>query len=1028
MIRIRLRAVAMLLLVATLLPCGQIGMAAAPAQQFLQGLRDRGYYDVAIQYLDHLAKDQAAPSELRETIKLEKALTLLASSRRESDNDARERMLDDAQQLLDAFVQERPQHPRANGARSQLGNLIAERARLRLNNWQRRPDDEMLTAARQLYTEARQVFTAHQERIRETLRQIPKVLDRSTDSGAEQAERRTQLRADLLQTELVSTAILEEMADTYPNDQGAREKLLRQAADQYEEIYERYRTRLAGLYARLYQGRVNQKLGNYRDALGYFVELLDQPDSPEAFRALKTKTLRRAVECWLHESQDKYLEVIRRCSEWLAKAEPQEEQDPDWLYLRLALARAHMRQAEEAATNRRNARAVTAARNEAEKQAKLVARFEGPLREEARQLIASLGGVVAVDKEMPIRNFADALRVARRQYDQLAAAEAGVQRIRERLEASADGGSQSDLQETFQAAKTTAKKAQTQAFEAYRKALRLADSDSPPQDVNLARYMLTYLYFQQAEYYDAALLGDFVARRFPKGNVARKCAELTLASYVQLYNASSDQDRSFEIDQIVACGQRILDKWPNYPEGEQAAATLIPFLIHRQQLDLARQALTSIPEGSPHRGAAALRVGRALWAAQLESSQESGDSPPSDFGGEARRILEPAVAGLGADQPLDRNSAIAVLCLAQARLAADEAAAALELLADPVIGPLTLVRRKAPLATSDDFREDTYRTALRASIGALTRPGAGNDQIVQTKRIMQEMSDRFRDDPAGRKKLMAVYLDLARELEGRLTDAEPAARAAISAAFDSFLLRLSDEADDPRVLNWVAETFTSLGASFDEGAGELNQTAAQYYAQAARTLTNLLEGVELQPELRTQIQLRLAMIRKKQREYDSAVEIYRQLLAKSNTALNVQIEAASALQAWAEVSPADTQPALYRRAMQGEGRTDNGKPLIWGWGRIAKVTANREPFRDSFHLARVNLTRCRVGLAKTQQGNQRIQTLKIAERDITLTQRLYGLGDRRQRAQYDAVMKEIQRIRGEAPTGLPVVRENGVSG
>ena len=49
----------------------------------------------------------------------------------------------------------------------------------------------------------------------------------------------------------------------------------------------------------MYQGRANQKLGKYRNAVGLYVELLDQPDSPDAFRRLKTETMNRYRGQWL---------------------------------------------------------------------------------------------------------------------------------------------------------------------------------------------------------------------------------------------------------------------------------------------------------------------------------------------------------------------------------------------------------------------------------------------------------------------------------------------------------------------------------------------------------------------------------------------------------------------------------------------------------------------------------------------------------------------------------------------------------
>ena len=1017
--------------VSTILTCFVASLAATsghseePAREFLLGLRTRGYYDTAIDYLDSIAASGQAPQDLLQVVDLEKAITLIAGSRAESDSAAREGLLDTAQGLLRQFLSKNATHSQANSARTQLGNLIAERARLRVEAAKRGRPTEALAEARKLYGDAGKVFAEHQVKVRRELEKIPKVLDSEYSDQAKLAERRTQLRADFLQTELVLAAILEETADTFADDSPDRSRVLVEAAQKYNGIYERYRTRLAGLYARLYQGRVNQKLGKYRDALGYYVELLDQPDSPEQFRVLKTKTLRLAVDCWLQSSENKYLEAIRRCGDWVKRAGPQDERDPDWLYLRLSLARAHLRQASEAATNRRNSRIAVASRNEAEKQAKIVAKYESPFRAEAQQMIADLGGVVATDREDVVRNFAQARKAAKKLLDALQPARQRVAELEQRRKAAANDTEKVQLLEQIEAAQTELSTSQRKALEAFRLALRIADRETPPADVNLVRYMLAYLYYTQREYYDAALLGNFVALHYPDGSTARKCAELSLASYLQLYNQSSAEDKEFEVAQVVSAGERILQRWSDYPEGEQAAATLIPFMINAGKLDQAQQYLTHIPDQSPRKSAAAMKTGMAIWRSHLEGKRNAATGRDERIAA-AHSTLKAGIEALAKDAPPNATTATAVLCLAQTHVAMGQPAAAIELLLDSQRGPLTLVRKGDPATEGKGFQEDTYRTALQAYLGSLSTPGDSRSVIAETQKLMGEMSAVFDSGPQGQKQLVGVYVGIARELEEQLKVADPAAKAAISRGFETLLDRLSENAAELSVLNWVAETYASLGAGFDT-EGDLGATAAQYYERAATTLQNLLDRVDLEPTLRAQIEFRMATVRRKQRKFDLSVDILRRLLSKTNKALNLQIEAATTLQLWAATGQAAQRGSLYQQAMQGDPRSRDGSQVVWGWGRIANVTANRPQFLDSFHSARINLTRCRIGLAQTKQGAERIKLLKTAEKDVSLTKRLFGLGNEHHQAEYDTIMKLIQRNRGEQPIGLQAF-ERKVSG
>ena len=61
----------------------------------------------------------------------------------------------------------------------------------------------------------------------------------------------------------------------------------------------------------MYQGRSFQNIGNFKEALSYYEELLQHPDEPANSHELKTKVLLLAIDCWLADSQKKYAEVCQ---------------------------------------------------------------------------------------------------------------------------------------------------------------------------------------------------------------------------------------------------------------------------------------------------------------------------------------------------------------------------------------------------------------------------------------------------------------------------------------------------------------------------------------------------------------------------------------------------------------------------------------------------------------------------------------------------------------------------------------------
>jgi len=123
------------------------------------------------------------------------------------------------------------------------------------------------------------------------------------------------------------------------------------------------------------------------------------------------------------------------------------------------------------------------------------------------------------------------------------------------------------------------------------------------------------------------------------------------------------------------------------------------------------------------------------------------------------------------------------------------------------------------------------------------------------------------------------------------------------------------------------------------------------------------------------------------------------------------------LQTWAEQSGNESKAGLFDRAIRGDQRdARTQKNLVWGWGKIAKETAPYQKFREIFHQARYNLALCRLLQAQSKQDDERLLTM--AEKDIFLTKRLYGLGGNRWLPQYDALLKRIQRIKGDPPIGV----------
>ena len=117
-------------------------------KETLDGLRAKGHYNDAIDYLEHARANPTTPKNFADTIDYELAVTRIDAAARLADAE-RDKSLQLAQEALTKFLADQSQHTLAAAARSQLGNVLFDRGRL-----QRMVAGQYEGAARQKYLEA----------------------------------------------------------------------------------------------------------------------------------------------------------------------------------------------------------------------------------------------------------------------------------------------------------------------------------------------------------------------------------------------------------------------------------------------------------------------------------------------------------------------------------------------------------------------------------------------------------------------------------------------------------------------------------------------------------------------------------------------------------------------------------------------------------------------------------------------------------------------------------------------------------
>ena len=369
------------------------------------------------------------------------------------------------------------------------------------------------------------------------------------------------------------------------------------------------------------------------------------------------------------------------------------------------------------------------------------------------------------------------------------------------------------------------------------------------------------------------------------------------------------------------------------------------------------------------------------------------------------------------------------MSLAQIYSAVGQPEKAISLLEDTRIGPLALANKKDPRVAEGQLTEIIYKTALSAAIAAL--PSAENPDAFMAKAtaMMDALRNAVSDTPEGKKKLIAIYVSLARDLERQMESSPPNVQQSLAAGFETFLGQVAEQADEFNVIYWVAETFFGLGKGLDTGKGPPSSQARSFYEKAAATYQKILDASASgpsKPDANTiiQVRVRLAATRRRLRDYQAAIDMFQSILNENNLLLNVQIEAAQTYQEWGATGKS---PYYDRAILGGRPKQKTKENTIWGWQRISQVAATqmyrgekyKQKFNDVFHQARYNIALSLYQKAMTQSGEKRGATLQQAETTISSTYSLYpAMGGKTWKPQYDRLLRRIQKGLGKKNGGL----------
>lgn len=1007
------------------------------AEAFVKGLQQRGLDELALEYLEQLKTSPLADEAMKKQIPYLRGTALVEQSRRAADATARNKLLDEARAELEKFAAENPNAAQSGEASLQLATVEMSRGQEAMAQAAQLPKENAYdTKRRELGQEARQHFAAARETYQQAEAAFSKELEKlppttSTEARDDTGSRRQELRGRVAQSRFLAAQMQFESAQSYDPKADEFRKFNEDAAQELANVYDEFgRTMLVGLYARLYEGRCYQAVGNFQLALGCYDEILGKSNPLPPFRKLAMAALHRKAETLI--SQGKLDAAIDACRAGLKDAQKDEEKQVEWLAVRFRLADALTKKALSLPADSPEQRRDMA---EAREAYRIVARSPNEFQTAARAASSSVkaNGVVttsatdettaAAPKEEP-KTFQAAYDLGK---DALAAYNAAKLAL-----PSAEKNNPPAVPE-LQAQMNRGKE---DARTYFRIATTLIDVDTDPKFVNEVRYFLCWLYWEAEDYYRAAVLGEFLARRYPDHASASSAAKIAMASFERLFNqavaAGKQQNNGdFEASQMAQMAQFIVRRWPGTPDADAAFGVLVGYAIRTGNTENAEKMLAQASEQSRPR--LELLLGNALWGRYLELSQpgKNATTPAAlaALKSSATKYLQSGLEAARKESRLNESAATASLYLIQSLLNDGNYAEAISRLEDATIGPLTLIKKEDPSAAKPQYAIEAYKAALRAYV-SVTPPQ--DEKAVATMQALEKVAQSSGDGGESAEQLTRIYVGMGVALQQQMEELRAAGKRQeadrVSGAFATFLDRIASRSANANwpTRAWLAQMYYTLGAgksvSDEENpstapAKRPDKAARDYLIKARDAYSTLLDETAKNAKLAPSdnavlaVRMQLGECYRELGQYQQALDLFSEVLKEKESSLAVQRAAAMTYQLRGQFEDAQ----WFEYAIHGGYKLKStGQNRLWGWLRISQVTGRAagqdQKFRDTFYEARLNISRCRYWAALKQTGAARQQDLAKAKQSIQSLAQLYpDLGGAKWKPSFDGLLQAIQR-------------------
>jgi cellulose synthase operon protein C len=540
---------------------------ARNAQDFVQGLRDRGYFDLATEYLERIKTQADTPAEYRVVIDYELGRLLVDEASRSGDLVRKQELLEQARERLNAFSKANPSHAKATDALAELGRLLGERGHLAMlvaDEFEGKEREGKLAEARGFLDQSRAAYVTAEEKLKAAFAKYPPFIP----EGDPKKDEKERVHTSLMVVQLQKATIDYEQGETYPLGSAERNKALTDGITQFENLYKSYRQQMVGLTARMMQGKCYEEQGELGKAMGIYNELMEHADA-------RLRPLQRYVGYFRIIVLGKRKEFALAADEadrWLkANRAPELQRSKEGLGVQFELAKNIIAQLPEIQNEPDKTRATKIITDTLTN----VVKYSSPFKVDALNYLKKYKPTAA----------ANAMDVAKMNYDDA----------------------------VLQGEQALASQEWDRAIPMFRQAIKKAETAHDIDKTNYARYNLAFGYYMAKRYYDAEVLAEHLARRYPQGGLSPKAAELAMASLGEAYNTYTQIDRTTDLNNLIEVAKYTSEAFAEMEQGDTAKMTLGQIYHGTGRYDKAIESYESVRQKSARSIESKTKVGSSYW-------------------------------------------------------------------------------------------------------------------------------------------------------------------------------------------------------------------------------------------------------------------------------------------------------------------------------------------------------------------------------------------------------------------------------